>query len=87
VSALGPYAAGAREAEAKQDRRAVKRQAVIEYLRDNEQATEAVVGKACEGLGSLNGEYRKKFFDAMAADGLIVAAGRERQSRLWRLPT
>jgi hypothetical protein len=87
VGAIGTYAAGAQEAEAKRDRQAAKRTAVLEYLADHEQATESVIVKACEGLGSLNGDYRKRFFDAMAAAGLIVSAGKERQSRLWRLST
>ncbi len=35
----------------------------------------------------MSGAYRKKFFDAMAADGLIVCSGQERQSRIWGLAT
>jgi hypothetical protein len=87
VGAIGRYAAGAQEAEARQDKRAANRAAVLEYLAEHDQAAESVIAKACEGLNSLSGAYRKKFFDAMASDGLIVSAGKERQSRIWRLPT
>jgi hypothetical protein len=87
VGPIGRYAAGAQETEAKQDRQAAKRTAVLDYLADHEQATESVIAKAWDGLASLSGDYRKKFFDAMAGEGLIVSAGKERQSRLWRLPT
>jgi RecA-family ATPase len=87
VGAIGRYAAGAQEAEARKDRQAAKRTAVVDYLAEHDQAPESVIAKACEGLGSLSGEYRKKFFDAMASTGLIEPAGKERQSRLWRLPT
>jgi AAA domain len=87
VGTVGRYAAGAQEAEAKQDRQVAKRTAVLDYLAEHDQATESVIAKACEGLRSLSGDYRKRFFDAMAAAGLIEPAGKERQSRLWRLPT
>jgi hypothetical protein len=87
VGPIGPYTAGAQEAEARRDRRETNRAGVIAYLAEHEQATEATTAKACEGLASLSGSYRKKFFDAMAADGLIVSAGSQRQSRLWRLPS
>jgi RecA-family ATPase len=87
VGPIAKYTAGAMEAEAKADRRQAKRTAVIVYLTDHGEAPEAVIAKECEGLASMSGSYRKKFFDAMAADGLIVSSGQERQSRLWRLAT
>jgi hypothetical protein len=87
VGPIGKYTAGAMEAEAKEDRRQAKRTAVVEYLSDHGEAPEAVIAKECEGLASMSGSYRKKFFDAMASDGLIVSSGQERQSRLWRLAT
>jgi RecA-family ATPase len=87
VGPIGKYTAGAMEAEAKSDRRQAKRTAVIAYLTDHGEAPEAVIAKEREGLASMSGSYRKKFFDAMAADGLIVSSGQERQSRLWRLAT
>jgi hypothetical protein len=86
VGSIGKYAAGAMEAEAKADRRNAKRTAVVEYLANNREASEAVMAKECDGLDSLSGISRRKFFDAMASDGLIVSSGQERQSRLWRLP-
>jgi hypothetical protein len=85
VGPIGKYTAGAMEAEAKEDRRQAKRTAVISYLTDHGEASEAVIAKECDGLDSLSGTSRKRFFDAMASDGLIVCAGQERQSRLWRL--
>ena len=87
VGPIGRYAAGAVEAETRADRREANRTAVLTYLTDHDQATESIIAKACEGLASLSGEYRKKFFDSMAADGLIVCSGQERQSRVWRLAT
>jgi hypothetical protein len=92
VGPIGKYTAGAmeaeaKEAEAKEDRRQAKRTAVVAYLTDHGEAPEAVIAKECEGLASMSGSYRKRFFDAMAADGLIVSSGQERQSRLWRLAT
>jgi hypothetical protein len=82
---IGTYVAGAYEAQAQADRRQAKRAAVLGYLSDHRQAPESVIAKACEGLSSLSGEYRRKFFNALERDGLIVCAGQERQSRLWRL--
>jgi hypothetical protein len=87
VGPVGRYAAAAQEAEQRAARRDARQQAVIEYLKDHGQASESQVAKHCEGFTSLSGEYRKKFFDAMADAGLIVCTGRERQSRTWRLAT
>jgi hypothetical protein len=87
VGTSSQYSAAAMEAQAKADRREARRAEVVAYLSEHEKASEAVIAKEVEGLGSLSGEYRKKFFDAMERDGLIVSAGRERQSRLWRLAT
>ena len=87
VGPSGKYSAAAIEAQAKSDGREAKRMGVVTYLSEHHQAPESVIAKECEGLGSLSGEYRKRFFDAMERDGLIVCAGRERQSRLWRLAT
>jgi len=87
VGPIGKYTAGAMEAEAKEDRRQAKRTAVISYLTDYGAAPESVIAQECEGLASMSGTYRKKFFDAMAADSLIICCGQEKQSRLWRLAT
>jgi len=87
VGPLGSFGTGALEAQVRADRREAKRAAVLAYLSEHEQASESVMAKECEGIGSLSGEYRKRFFDAMERDGLIVCAGRERGSRLWQLAT
>jgi len=87
VGPIGKYAAGAMEAEVKEDRRQAKRTAVISYLTDYGETPESVIAQECEGLASMSGTFRKRFFDAMAADGLIICSGQERQSRLWRLAT